>query len=244
MSPTTDDGLRKENGTSQNESYGIRVILSQTLAVFNKEVTSEFRTRHAANAVLLFAATTILAIGFSMGGSVTPQVQSALLWIIIYFSAMLGLSRVFVREEETGTSAVLRLTSTPESVFLGKLLFNVLLLAAIEAVTLPLFVGVLGLQVAHWPLFLVSLISGSAGLAVATTIVAAMVSRAQAKGALFAAIAFPIVLPALIIGIKGTLRALLSDSCSAAFPEVRLLISYAGVLFVVSLMLFRFVWED
>ncbi|MEN6520462.1 MAG: heme exporter protein CcmB [Armatimonadota bacterium] len=220
-------------------------MIKRSFAVFKKDVTGEFRTRYAVNAIFLFAVTTLVAVSFSIGGAdVSPSVQSALLWIIIYFSALSGLARAFVKEEESHTSSALRLAAVPGAVFGGKLLFNFLLLILLELVTVPLFVGIMGVQVKNWPLFIVVTGAGSAGLAVSATIVSAIVSKANAKGALFAVLSFPILLPVLIGGIRGTKAALSSVLFADGMQDVKLLVSYTGVMFVVALLVFRFIWED
>ena len=151
-----------------SSSIGLIELLTRSAAVFKKDITCEFRTRYAINVILLFAVTTLVAVNFSVGVSrISPSIQAALLWIIIYFSALSGLSRAFVREEEGKTAIALKLSAAPGAVFGGKLLFNLILLFMLELVTVPLFVGMMNLQVKGWPLFLVVLASGSVGLAVA-----------------------------------------------------------------------------
>ncbi len=235
----------KEPAARPQVAPGPMEMLSRSIAVFRKDMICEFRTRYAINAILLFAVTTLVAVSFSIGGAgVSTAVQAALLWIVIYFSALSGLSRTFVREEEGRTATALRLSTAPGAVFGGKLIFNIVLLAMLELVTIPLFVGMMSLQVKAWPLFLTVIVAGSLGLAVAATIVAAIVSRANAKGALFAVLSLPVLLPVLTVGIKGTRAALESAAFSAGAPEVKLLISYAGVMLIVSLFLFNHIWED
>ena len=220
-------------------------MLARSAAVFRKDVTCEFRTRYAVNAILLFAVTTLVAVSFAVGGvGVSQSVQASLLWIIIYFSGMSGLARAFVREEEARTATALRLAAAPGAVFGGKLLFNLALVGALEVIVVPLFVGMMNVQVEGWPLFLVILAVGSAGLAVSSTIVAAIVSRANVKGALFAVLSLPLLLPVLIGGIRGTQAALSSAVFGAGMEWVKLLVAYTGIMFVLSLLLFRFIWED
>lgn len=210
-----------------------------------KELKSEFRTRYAINAILLFAVTTLVAISFSVGGfGVEPRILAALLWVIIYFSAMSGLSRVFVREEEAKTASALRLSSAPNSVYLGKLAFNYVLLLGLQAVIVPMFIVMMNLQVQVWGLFIVVMLVGSLGISAAATMVAAIVSKASAKGTLFAVLSFPILLPVLIIGIHGTRLALEQVSFAAGGGCIRLLVAHAGIMLTLSLMVFRFVWEE
>ena len=219
--------------------------LRAALAVLDKDLRCEFRTKYALNAILLFAVTTLTVVSFAVGQfSLTPELQAALYWIIIFFSAMSGLARVFVREEEAGTVHGLRLAASPAVVYLGKLAFNVVLMGALEIVVFPLFVIMMGLRVDNYLLFFAVLILGSAGLASLATIMAAIVAKANVKGALFTILSFPPLLPLLITCIRGTRLALEGADMAVAGPELRLLIAYSIAMITASLMLFEFVWND
>ena len=70
-----------------------------------KEFQSELRTRYALNALLMFVVTTLSIVLFSVGSeNVSTDVLSGILWIVIFFSSMSGLSRTLVSEEELGTT--------------------------------------------------------------------------------------------------------------------------------------------
>ncbi|MCD4692288.1 MAG: hypothetical protein K8R79_05200, partial [Calditrichales bacterium] len=61
--------------------------------IFKKDLQQEFKTRYAVNAILLFAVVTLTAVSFSMGAyTASREVLAALLWIILFFSSMSGLS--------------------------------------------------------------------------------------------------------------------------------------------------------
>ena len=108
-------------------------------AIFGKDLASELRTRFAVNTLLLFSVTSLTIVSFSTARTpLTKEAQSALLWIVIFFSAMTGLARSFVREEESGTADALRLTAPAESVFLGKFAFNCVLLLCVGQASLDL----------------------------------------------------------------------------------------------------------
>jgi heme exporter protein B len=220
-------------------------VLKAANAVLDKDVRSEFRTKYALNAILLFAVTTLTVVSFAVGQfGLTPEIQAALYWIIVFFSAMSGLSRAFVREEEAGTVHALKLAAEPTVVYLGKLAYNLILMGILEAVVFPLFVVMMGLRVENYALFFAVLVLGSAGLASLATIIAAIVAKANAKGTLFTILSFPPLLPLLVTCIGGTRLALEGADVSAAAPEIRVLIAYSMVIVVASLMLFEFVWND
>jgi len=93
--------------------------------LFKKDWESELRTRYAINALSMFILVTISVIMFSIGSEkITEYLTGGLLWVVIFFSAMSGLSRVFVSEEERGTTMTLHLIASPSTIFSGKLIFN------------------------------------------------------------------------------------------------------------------------
>ena len=221
-------------------------LADKSLAVLRKDILCEFRTRYAINAILLFGITTLTVVSFSVGQkNLPPEVYAALYWVIIFFSAMSGLAHVFVREEESKTSTILRLTADAIPVYLGKLGYNLLLLILLQIVIAPLFLTLTDAVLTDPALFIILLILGTVGLAGATTIIAAIISKASVKGALFAVLSFPILLPLLIGLISATTKAFSESGggLGGASSELQLLVSYGVVMITASIMLFEYVWE-
>ena len=225
------------------------MILRAAAAVFLKDLRTEWRTRVALNALLLFAFAVLVLVGYAVGPTRLtledrPVVNSVLLWIVLFFSAMTGLSRAFVNEEETGTAAALRLTAPPASVFLGKLLSNLALLAVVMTVVVPLFLALMSFGIAAPGLFLAVLALGGVGIAAASTFIAAIVSKTAAKGALFAVLATPLLLPPLVAAVTGTRIAATEPDLAAGLDVVRLLFAYDGLMVTASFLLFDAVWRE
>lgn len=214
-----------------------------------KDLRSELRTRYALNALVLFAASAAVAVSLGVGFLGLRRtdeyllIQSTLLWIALLFAALNGLSRGFVHEEEARTLAALRLAAPPLAVYLGKFLFNLALLILLDVVTCLLFLVLVRVEVGSPLAFVAILAAGGLCLAAATTILAAIIARASFKSALFAVLAFPLLVPPLIISIQGTALALGDSGLAAALPSVQTLVAYAVAMFTASLLLFRFVWE-
>jgi heme exporter protein B len=221
-------------------------LTRKCFAVLRKDLLCEFRTRYAISAIILFGITTLTVVSFSVGQqNLSPEVYSAIFWVIIFFSAMSGLAHVFIREEETKTAMILRLTAGPTPVYLGKLGYNILLLTLLEVIIAPLFFVLTDAQLERPALFIVVLILGTIGLAGATTLIAAIISKAGVKGALFAVLSFPILLPLLIGLINATSKAFSTteEYFSTASSELQLLVSYGVIMITASLLLFEYVWE-
>jgi heme exporter protein B len=218
-------------------------LLAAGRAVFVKDLRSEWRTRVALSSLMLFAFAVLVLVGYALGPTRLapedrPMVNSVLLWIVLFFSAMTGLSRAFVKEEEGGTAAALRLSAPPASVLLGKLLVNLLLLLALDAFAVPLFLALMSFEIRQPGLFLAILLLGGLGLASASTFVAAIVSKASSKGTLFAVLATPLLIPPLVAAVSGTTAAATQDDFAAGAEFLKLLVSYAGVMTTAAFFLF------
>jgi heme exporter protein B len=224
-------------------------LLAESLAVLGKEVASELRRRVALNAIGLFAVTTLVAVAYQIGPyglaeQDRPFLLSALLWIILFFAATAGLSRVFVKEEDAHTAKALRLAARPLAVLFGKLLFNLLLLLALETIIVPLYCALMGFAVKGIGGLVLVMVAGGAAFAVTSTFVAAIIARASGSNALFAILALPLLLPLLVAVIAGTRAAAGSPELLAVLPALRAILSLGGVTMVTAVLLFPVVWRD
>jgi heme exporter protein B len=225
---------------------GVGRWMRAAVAVFLKDVRSELRTRYAISALVMFVVTTISIILFSLGGEgASPDVLAGMLWVVIFFAAMSGLSRTFVMEEERGTGMTLQLMTPASAVFAGKLMFNLALGAGLTLLTVVLYaIFINGFIVQTLSLFLLTILLGSIGLAAASTIIAAIIARANTKGTLYPVLSFPILLPLLMTVINATRLAADGAPLSEAAGEFQILISYIVVVITTSSLLFEYIWKD
>lgn len=224
---------------------GARAWAVQAAAVLMKDWRVELRTRHALHTLLLFAVTTLITVSMALGpAGVDPAMRSsvlpALLWVILLFAAAAGLPRGFVHEEETHTATALRLAAAPSAVFCGKALYSASLLLAVEALLVPLYLAVMDLPLARPGLLLLALGAGGVGLAVGSTLLAAIVAQAQGRGALFPILAFPVLLPLLLLAVELTRGAVTGTVGDGVVAN---LLAYDGAIAVAGLMLFPLVWN-
>jgi heme exporter protein B len=158
---------------------------------------------------------------------------------------MSGLSRTFVTEEERGTSLTLRLLTKAANVYLGKLLYNVILITSLSIFIALIYQVIINDFVVQSQLiFWVTIVLGSIGLAGASTILAAIIAKANTKGTLFPVLAFPILLPLLLTCIRATVLAVEGAFFAEAVKDFQILISFSIVMITASLLLFDFVWND
>jgi heme exporter protein B len=224
----------------------IRTTFTQTSAVFRKEIHSEFKTRYALNAVIMFVLTTVSMVVFStFGEKMTNGLASSILWIILFFSSMTGIAKSFVSEEERGTVLLLQLTTSSTAVFFGKLLFNCLLTVVLFCFAVGLFfLFISHIEILHHGIFWSIVVLGSIATASATTIISAIISKANTKNALFPVLSFPLLLPLILSGVEVMYQAFLGVDFSQAQNSLQIIVAYTVVIVTVSYLLFDFVWKE
>jgi heme exporter protein B len=212
-------------------------------SVFYKEAMCELRTRYALSALLMFALVALSCISMAIGPvTLPPALTAALLWIVMFFCAMAGLARVFVQEQESGTLFTLRIYTPGQAVLLGKLLFNIMMLLALSAVIIPLFIIFFNVTIELWGSFGCILLLGDIGIAAAATLTAAMVIHAQGKSALFSVLTFPVLLPQFLSVITAT-AGILSGS-DPDFSVMSFMFGYDVVIIAAASLLFDYIWYD
>jgi heme exporter protein B len=218
---------------------------AEAAAVFAKDWRAERRARHAVATLVLFAVTTLVVASLALGPiGATPgertDVAAALLWILLLFAAAAGLPRAFVHEEESRTAAALRLSARPSAVFAGKLGWVASLLVLLEAVATPLALALFDLPVAHPGRLIAALAAGGLGLAGATTLLAAIVAQGRGATTLFAALAFPLLVPLAVLAVAATRSAIAGGEGAEAVLQ---LVLYDGTIVVAGFLLFPVVWN-
>ncbi|MBU2492478.1 MAG: heme exporter protein CcmB [Bacteroidetes bacterium] len=218
----------------------------KAFALFKKDWLSELRTRYAINALAMFILVTISVILFSIGQEkITEYLTGGLLWVVIFFSAMSGLSRAFVSEEERGTTLTLQLIASPATIFSGKLLFNVILVFLMNiAITFLFSVLFESFVINNALLFLISFIFGNIGIAISSTIIAAIISKAGSKGTLYPVLSFPILLPLILTLLELTKFAIDGDLLEDSLVEIFVLVCYDVIMLTASYLLFDFIWKE
>ncbi|MEY3385572.1 MAG: ABC-type cytochrome c biosis transport system permease component [Bacteroidota bacterium] len=215
-------------------------------AVLEKDLRSEVRTRYGITSLTLFVVTSVILVAVSTADEVIPRpIISAVLWVVMFFTAMTGLARGFISEEERGTALYLRLSAQPLSVYIGKLVANTVLAVVSNLLAVALMTLLVpSLTIGAVTLLIVIVVLASIGLAAVTTITSAIVAKAGSKQALLPILAFPVLLPLIMPGVQATLIALAGLGWQDAWGDVGLMIAHMGIMVTVGGLVFESVWTD
>lgn len=214
-------------------------------AVLSKDLRAELRSRYALNTVLAFVGAAMLLILFSLRAEqLAPTPKSGLIWIVILFAALSSLSRSFVMETDRNTYDLLRMHGDASDIFIGKLCYNLCFTMAVNVVTFVLYIFLLGLPVADYAALGLTLVLGTLGLCSVATMLGAIVSQADHKGAIFSVLGIPLLFPLIMILVRTTKAALIEGLTGNYIDDIWALVGYAGVTITAGILLFDYIWDD
>src|SRR5262249_55882404 len=148
----------------------------------------------------------------------------------------------FGGERYAETVRALLLAPAPRAaIYVGKLLGIVLLLAAAEAMLVPLVALLFSAPLFTRPLLLVGLLAaGTVGFAAVGTLFAAMLVRSRTRDIMLPILLYPITVPVIIAGVRGT-AALLAETPDEAVAVmwISLLVAFDVVFLTLALWTFE-----
>ena len=211
-------------------------------ALLRKEVLMEWRQRYAINGILLYVLSTVFIIylAFIM---VDPATWVSLLWIVLLFAAVNAVAKSFVLEGRSRLLYYYSMVSATQ-MLLAKMIYNVVLMLALTALTVLVFLFFLGNQVGNWGLFSGVLFLGSTGFALAFTLVSAIAAKGQNSATLMAVLSLPLVLPELLLVIRLSLDAVAGLPLSETGSEMGSLVALDALLLAVGYLLFPYLWRE
>jgi heme exporter protein CcmB len=186
--------------------------------VARKDLAIEARSRELLNTTVFFALSCVIVFSVSFvgeggDGRAMGDAAAGILWIAIAFSGTLALGRTFERERYGDTlRALLLAPGTRSAVYVGKLVGIVALLLATEVIVVPLVA--LLFQARLFDHFLITaalLVFGTVGFASVGTMFAAMLARARSRDVLLPILLYPVTIPVIIAGVRGTSALLAAD---------------------------------
>jgi heme exporter protein CcmB len=179
------------------------------LRIAAKDLRIEWRSREILYTMAFLAVVVVLIFSFAfvVGDAKPPApVTAGILWISVIVSGTVGLGRTFDREREGEPIRSLLLSPAPRAaIYLGKLAATVVLMLAVELVLVTLcgflFTAGIAAQAGRIALLLGL---GTIGFAAAGCVFSAALLRSRSRDVLLSALLYPIIVPIVIAGARGT----------------------------------------
>jgi heme exporter protein CcmB len=211
-------------------------FLRSVWLILHKDLVIEARSREILYTALFFAVSCVLvfSFGFVREGRAVDGAAPGILWIAIAFSGTLALGRTFERERQSETLRALLISPAERAaVYVAKLLGVLALLFGVEAVVVPLIALLFGAALFTAPLTMAALLTaGTVGFAVVGTLFAAMLVRVRSRDVLLPVLLYPITVPVIIAGVRGTSALLQAEPDLAAARSWLFVLVFFDVVFL------------
>ncbi|HEY85583.1 MAG TPA: ABC transporter permease [Chloroflexi bacterium] len=219
----------------------------KVLAIVSKDITAELRTKEMMSAMFVFSLLVIFIFNFAfdLRAENASTLAPGVLWVAIAFAGMLGLGRSFIIERDRGSLEGLLLAPVDRSaIYFGKFIGNVLFIATVEIVILPLFIVFFNLSIVIIPALVGVVILGTIGFAGVGTLFSAMVIHTRARDVLLPILLFPVIVPVLLSAVR--LTAGIIDGLPLADVQnwLTLLIAFDLIFMAIAFILFEHVVEE
>ncbi len=225
-------------------------ILGAAWLVARKDLTIEFRTRTAFLSALVFAVLALCIFYFAWDDSIIAPSELApgVLWVVLAFSALLGLQRSFgLEEHDRGIDALLVSPVSRESIYIGKALGNLVFLSAIQLVVIPalaLFYNVHAGGGGSLAAALAVIFLAIVGIVAVGTLFSAMAVNTRLAELLLPMLSLPFFVPVLMSAAQATNRVLAGRPVAEVSGQIKLLVAFDLVFVVACTIAFPFTLEE
>jgi heme exporter protein B len=229
-------------------------------AILIKDIVVELRARQVLPTMVVLGMLIVfilrMASESASAGAGAPVMGAAALWIAFLFSGLLAQERSFAAEQQNGCMDGLLLAPLDAgTIYLAKLLANIILLTIFEAVVVPLVLMAFHLRVAGWGRLAAVLLLGNLGISSVGTLFSAAVQLTRTRGALLSIVVLVLLMPMMIpasfalLVLFGALPEEVVGSGSFAFvgsfqAAVAYMLAFDAIFTVASWLLFGVVVEE
>ena len=222
--------------------------LQRVLTIAGKDLAIERRAKANFNAVVFLAAMMLLLFGFALGpdAAALRGAAAGVLWLTVLFSGSLAFNRSYQTELEEGALEMLLLyPGSRKSIFVGKLLANLVFILMLEAILVPMAMVLYGLSLGDGlGGIALALGLGTIGFVTMGTFYAAMASRLRAREVLLPLLLFPMLVPLLVAAVEVTGAFMGQDPFAATGRWLLLMAAYDVVFLLATIGGYDFVIDD
>ena len=216
--------------------------------LISKDLVSECRSRQVWPVTLQLGV--VVAVFFSLQLDLPSEqrrrIAGMLLWFAILFASLPTLERSFSSErEEHCLDGLLLSPISPATVYLAKLAVNMIVLAALACLLIPLWTALLGVPLLSSPAAIVLVaFLGNLGIAAVGTLLSALIGGLGPRSGGLALLVLPLVIPVMLAAAEATRLILEDDLGPEWWRWVQFLATYAVVFVVAGTVLFEHAVKD
>ena len=217
-------------------------VLRHSWVLAAKDLRVEFRSRTAILSAVVFVILAFVVFNFGRDPTAVPNVALApsILWVTFTLAAILALNRAFHLElENHALDGLLLAPIDRSSIYLGKLIANLVFVATFELIGVPLLMLFFNVRLLPYLAPLVLLIAlATIGFVAVGTLFSAMTVRTRFAELLLPVLLLPFMILPLSWGVQATVRLLAGRPLSEIVGWLNMLAVYDIVFVALALLLF------
>jgi heme exporter protein B len=218
------------------------------ILVARKDLAIEYRTRSAFVSAVVFALLAIVIFNFAWDPTAVSAIDLApgVLWVTFTFAGLLGLHRSFgVEQADHAMDGLLASPIARESIFLGKMVANLVFVLAVQAIAIPAVALFYNLPLDRGMLAVAGIaVLAAIGLVAVGTLFSAMAANTRLAELLLPMLALPFFVPIVVPAAQATAKLLAGRPPSEAFAWLKILLAFDLVFVVGCALLFPFMFEE
>lgn len=221
-------------------------FLKATMAIVQKDLAAEFRSRELLSAMLVFSLLVIIIFNFALELDIKTRqsVTAGVLWTTFAFAGTLGLNRSMAVEKDRGCMDGLLLAPVDRAaIYFGKGISNLAFMLIVEVIVLPVYSLLYNVNLFQ-PTLLGVILLGSIGYTAVGTLLSTMTVQTRTRDVLLPILLFPIAIPVLLSAVKASGGILTGAEFSEILTPLNILIVYDVIFIAVAYMVFDAVVEE
>lgn len=218
-------------------------MFQEISALIKKDFLLEFRQKFAFFSLLLYILASVYVSFLVLQKIDEPLVWNAVFWIIMTFSAVSTAGKSF--QMESGNRFFFYYQyARPEAIVLSKIFYNQVLMSVLGLFTWAIFTILLGDVVEDKLLFGSMLVLGAMGFGAILTTLSAIASKSNQNTTLLAVLSIPLLMPFLVVLIRGSLLGIMGGSWEDASPFLLGLGLLNVIVISLGYLLFPYLWRE
>ncbi len=237
---------------NKNKPHNLKMLKTILL----KDIRSEIRQINDIFSIILFGVISIFI--FSSAYSISTRSQRMpieifviQIWFIIFFTLIFVMTKLFIKEKESGTlGGLLSAPISANTILLSKIIFCFLLLTLIEMVLFlfsyiissPSINNLSTIQLLTY--FLLGILLPTLSLAVCGTIISAFSMYVKNKSFILPILLFPLIMPIITPIISLNIKLLQGAQLSSVLIEILLITAHTILMFSILVFISEFLLFD
>ncbi len=220
-------------------------MLKQITQLIKHELSLELKQKHFVSSIVLYIVSTVFVCYLAFDEIKENTIWNALFWIIILFSLTNAISKSFLNENSNKQLFLYTLIN-PRALILGKIIYNLILSVALVFITFIIYSIFVKTELTdiNYTLFTVSAVIGSMGISSTLTMISAIASKTNNNIGILSILAFPIILPSLLLSLQLSNLAILGGDWDQA-SEFMIMLGAINILIIaLSFLLFPYLWRE